>query len=103
MLLFVVILLGSYGSCIAGHSAWLSSYLDRENPKRERILREFLSDPSNYRKRIGSKMSSYRIVRNYPDLFATYTIFVCSGQVDDKPIEFTAQVWGSKVYILKSN
>lgn len=103
MLLFVAVVFGSYGSCIAGHSAWQNSYLSRENPKRERILTDFLSKPSNYSERLGGKLTSYRVERNYSDLFATYTIFVCSGEIGKKQIQFHGQVIGRRVYTWKSN
>jgi hypothetical protein len=103
MLLFTAAVFGSFGTCNLGMSAWRITHLNRENPKRERILRDFLSEPTNYGERLGGKLTSYRLERNYSDLFATYTIFVCSGEIDKRTVKFQAQVLRDNVYIVERN
>lgn len=99
MLLFVAILFGSYGSCTVGYSSWRANWLSDENPRRQRVLVAFLSEPSNYREKLGGKLSSYRVERNYSDFFVTYTIFECSGEVAAKRIRFTIRVMGGRPYL----
>ncbi len=103
MLLFTAAVFGSFGTCNLGMSAWRVTYLDRGIPKRERILKDFLSKPNNYSEKLGGKLASFRVESNYSDLFATYTIFVCSGEIDKRTVKFQAQVLRENVYVVKRN
>jgi hypothetical protein len=99
MLLFTAAVFGSFGTCELGFWTWRDNYLGRELPKRERILREFLTEPSNYQEALGGKLENYTIVRNYSDGFATYTYFVCTGKMNKDRIDFEALVQATKVHI----
>lgn len=99
MLIFVAVLFGAWGSCNTGFWAIRDSYLGRELPRREQVLRSFLARPCNYRETLGGELKSFRIVQNYSDGFATYTYFVCQGTINQARVEFQARVQGEKVFV----
>lgn len=99
MLCLFAIFLCVCGSCNIGFWAIRDNYLSRKVPERERLLREFLARSSNYRDKLGGSLSSFSIEKEHSDAFATYTTFMCSGQVKGDRIEFEALVQRSAIHL----
>jgi hypothetical protein len=78
-------------------------YLSRELPKREQILRTFLTEPRNYKEQLGGPLESLTLRPSVSDTFATYTFFDGLGTIRGKEIPFRARVLRNRVEVYRTN
>ena len=100
-IVFLTIIFGSIVCCNTGFWVIRSTFLAIELPGREQKLQEFLATPSNYEAELGGLLEHNIIEENFSDSFATYTVFICSGQVHGKKVEFRVVVGSMPTYVRK--
>jgi hypothetical protein len=99
----LAIVFGSIGCFNIGFWKVREAYLVGVLKIREQQVRTLLSEPKNYRDKLGGKLTTYRIRRNYSDAFATYTVFICEGELESQKVRFEAQIGFSPPLIRKTD